>query len=437
MTATDLFIHPFCFPELEAMLEQTGEQEILPGIWLLEGNMGLDFFLAPPSSNIFLLRDNDLAVVFDTGLHPYYRPKVLSILEKWRKDGAKTLVLLNSQGHWDHVLNNEVVLSAGYDQVRFLLPEPEVPVIESIQHWLGDLSKLESFYDPYTNWAGLLVNFEQYARTREGYDRPEYAPVWAAIKGLGDNPDHKSFRAAIRLLSDRVLMRDVRSLVEQAEVLPLAGRERRRYGDAEVMGWPVGRFFLIHDGSHSPGHICLYDPQNRLVLAGDVTIEINPAFFDTSMTRLISAAGALKRMSEQGFVELVGDSHRNPEAFGNLMLLLGVEPLHATELNDVIRGREDCAAFFRTFEDYYVALRDAVLEALIRLGRADLLELVAELSGSSDRFVRFKMALPFPSRPEVLVARILDEEGCGRVIEGGRTLFLPSVPWRFQSGKEV
>jgi glyoxylase-like metal-dependent hydrolase (beta-lactamase superfamily II) len=437
MKTTDLFVHPFCFPELEATLQQTKEKEILPDVWLLEGNLGVDFFLAPPSSNIFLLRDGDLAVVFDTGLHPYYRPKVLKVLEKWRRDGAKTLVLLDSQGHWDHALNNELVLSAGYDQVRFLLPEPEVPVIESIHHWLGDFTKLENYYDPYPGWTGLLTQFEQYARTREGYDRPEYAPAWAAIHDLARHPGRKSFRGAIKLLAERVLMRDFRSLAEQAEILPLAGRERRRFGDVEVLGWAVGRFFLIHDGSHSPGHICLYDPKHRLVLSGDVTIEINPAFFDSSMAKLIQAAGLLKRMAEQGLIEMVGDAHRNPEGFGFLMQFVGVEPLHPTELADVIRGSADCTAFFRTFENYYVALRDEVCLTLRDLGRADLPQLTAALSQSSNHYVHFKMALPFPSRPELLVARILDEEGCPAVVENGRKLFSLPAAWSFASGQEV
>ncbi|MEW6264244.1 MAG: MBL fold metallo-hydrolase [Thermodesulfobacteriota bacterium] len=431
MKSDPSFAHPFCFPELKAALERTREKEILPDVWLLEGNLGLSFFLAPPSSNIYLLRDRDLVVLLDTGLHPYYRPKILNVLERWRRDGARTLVLLVSQGHWDHALNNEVVLAAGYDQVRFLLPEPEVPVIESMHHWLADLTKLETFFDPYPQWTELLTQFEQYARTRAGYTEPEYAEVWTAIKGMAERPDRKAFRSAIKLLGERILFRRFRSLAEQAEILPLSGRERRRFGDVEVLGWSVGRFFIIHDASHSPGHLCLYDPKNKLIISGDVTIEINPAFFDTSMERLTQASGNLRRMAEQGFIEIAADAHRNPTAFQELVGFLGIDPLHPTELSDVCRGREECAAFFRIFEDYYREMRDETLAAWERLGQASLPEILAELAKSPSRFVKFKLALPFPSRPEVLVARILDENGYIRRSVDDRLVFSPPEKWRY------
>ena len=431
MADTTMFAHPFCFPELKDMMERSRTQEIAPDVWLIQGNLGLSFFLAPPSSNVYILRDDDLVVMVDTGMHPFYRPVFLEILERFRMDGAKTLVLLVTQGHWDHAMNNPVILDAGYDRTRFLLPAPEVPVIESIHHWLGDFRALEGFFNPYESWAELLIQFEQYAQTREGYDDPHYQDAWKSIQALTDSPGSREFRSAVKLLGERVLFRNFRSLAEQAEVLSLDGREARRFGEVEVRGWQVGRFFIIHDGSHSPGHISLYDPRHRLLLTGDVTIEINPAFFDTSMNRLIKAARDFRQMAEGGFVEMVADAHRHSGAFQDVMQILGVEAMHPGQLMDVVRGAHDCTGFLGMFEDYYVALKEETLAAHARLGEATVPDIVDALRQSGRPFVRSKMSFPFPSRPELLVARVLDENGATRRTDGERILFSPPKPWQF------
>ncbi len=101
----------------------------------------------------------------DSGMHPYYRPKILNILKKLKDKGAKTLVLMVTQGHWDHAMNNDVILEAGYEDVRFLLPEPEAETLQSTQHWIGDMRKLEEYIDsPYEGWIELIKQFEEYAR---------------------------------------------------------------------------------------------------------------------------------------------------------------------------------------------------------------------------------------------------------------------------------
>ncbi len=420
------FLTPFSYPELAGMLEATQEREIAPDVWQFDGNLGLDFFLAAPSSNFYILRDGDIVVLFDTGMHPYYRRKILDKLAYYKEQGAKTLVLLNSQGHWDHCMQNSVVLEAGYDEVRFLLPEPEVPVIDSIGHWLNDFRRLAEFYSAPAEWLDLLVGFETQARNSELYG--QYEDVWQTIKQAQAEPTEPNVYAAIKRLCERVLFSNFRSLAEIAEVLPLDSRERRTYGSVEVEGWQVGRFFVIHDASHSPGHLCLYDPLNKLILSGDVTIEINPAFGDTNWKRLIKAARAFRIMSQEGFIELATDSHRNEDGFKLIIAFTGMEPLDETELMGVMRGSDQCASFFGAFENYYVNLRDEVLTIHRRLGECTMEDILAELRKSDNRYVKFKMALPFPSRPEVLVYRVLKEYGYSlREVDGKKLLSPPRL----------
>lgn len=424
-------LHPFCIPDMEKEFSRSRVQEIAPDVWQIEGCIGLSFFLSPPSSNVYILADGEMLFMLDSGIHPFYRSRILEVLRRYRRKGAKTLVLMDTQGHWDHTLNNDVILEAGFDRVRFLLPEPEVPIIETPTHWLSDFRNLEFYCDPYRDWTPLLREIEQFARSFPTYHDEAYQDVWRSILALGNDPNGPAFRCAIRLFLDRIVLPGKRTLAEYADVLTLEGREERRFGDTAFHGWQVGRFFIIHDGSHSPGHVCLYDPLNRLALTGDVTVEINPPFYDSSFEKCIHTAAGLRRMAEQGFIALASDSHRSKTWFPNVIQGMEIEPLHPAELEDVVRSQDECVGFFRAFENFYGDLRDETLAAFTRLGEATIPEIVAELFKSDTKAVKFKKALPFPSRPEVLVVDILKDNGFTRRVDGDRILFSPPKRWRF------
>jgi glyoxylase-like metal-dependent hydrolase (beta-lactamase superfamily II) len=423
-------VHPFAIPGLDNDYARSAVKEIAPDVWMVEGVVGFSFFLSPPSSNVFILRDGDMVFMLDSGLQPFYRQRILDVLRQFKAKGAKTLVLMDSQGHWDHSLNNDVVLEAGYDQVRFLLPEPEVPVIESLTHWLGDFRAMEYYSDPYGKWIPLIAEIENFARTFPAYEEPQYQDVWRSILALKDEKTPAAFRMALRFLFERVIGPGKRSLSECAEILSLDSREFRRYGDSEFYGWQVGRFFIIHDGSHSPGHVCLYDPQNRLLLTGDVTVEINPPFFDCSFDKCVSTNRAFRRMAEQGYVALASDAHRSKEWFPKLIEGLGVDPLTPLQLTDCMRGQEECIGFFGAFEKFFAEMRDEVLAAHERIGEATIEEIVQEFFKSETKSVKFKKAFIFPSRPELLVMTVLREHGFKRRVDGDRILFTPPEKWR-------
>ena len=427
MERSKMFLHPFCFPELERFLLRTEVTEVTPDARLLEGNVGLDFFLAPPSSNICILRDEDLVMVIDSGLHPYYRKKILDVLEEFRRDGARRLVLVVTQGHWDHALNNDVILEAGYEEVNFLLPEPEIRVIESIPHWLADFRSQSFCYEPdWQTWSGLLGQFEEYARQFDEYREERLKAVWAAIDEARRQPNGQTTKVAVKLLGERVLLRNYRSMADFADILPLEGREIWRFGDVELTGWRVGRFYIIHDGAHSPGHICVYDPKYKMIVAGDVTIEVNPAFSDSAMRPLIRIARDFRIMAQQGFIELAVDSHRNRKSFTEIVDLTGLEVLHPLQLADLARGQDECAAFFRVYEDYYQDMMDEALASHARLGEATVSDILEEMRKSENRNVRFKLGMPFPSRPELVVYSALKEYGySSRRVVGDRILFAP------------
>jgi len=136
-------------------------------------------------------------------------------------------------------------------------------------------------------------------------------------------------------------------------------------------------------------------------------------------------------MAEQGFIALASDAHRSKAFFKDAMSMLNIEVLNPIELEDCARGEDECIEFFSTFEKFYSGLKRDVLETHARLGEATIKEIVEELFKLDTPEVKFKKSFPFPSRPNVLVTRILDEAGYNKRVSGDKMLFSPKETWRF------
>ena len=363
--------------------------KIATDVWEIEGYLSNNFFLKPPTCNIYVLRDEDMVLLLDTGTYPYYRNIILKILEKFRKEGAKELVLLQGHGHFDHVANNDVIYETKYEKIRFLLPKIELSTIDLSYHWTHDFYDREAYYDPY-----------------------DLVPL--KITGVLKISNRFSRRLA-RFVLDKLIkfyFRGIKTMTEKAELLTNENQIKKTYGDVEFFGWEIGRFFAIHDGTHTPGHISLYDPKNKLFLTGDATVEINPAFFNSNLNNCIEMMGKFRSFAEQGFVEIANDSHRSAIWAKELSEKYKYKPLDPIQLVDIARGKEECVRFFHTYERYFIAIKQVVLKILKKLGSATVSDIVEQIKYSNHPAVKMKVALKFPnipSRLDVLVACVLKE----------------------------
>ncbi|MBN1613252.1 MAG: hypothetical protein JW950_02175 [Deltaproteobacteria bacterium] len=427
---SNLLCNPFCNPDMLQRLEKTFVREIAPDIWMIEGFCTTMFFLEPPSGNIFVMRDGDMVLLMDTGHHPFYRPRILDVLKKFVKEGAKELVLVMSHGHWDHGKNNDVVYQAGYEKVRFLLPENEFATLNIQKHMTGDMQKAMAFYDPCESMPEAFRNLIQWAKNFPEFNEPLYQDTWSKIQSLPEKYDQqKTFEAFTSLLTN-VLCPDLSTyIIDKAEPLPLNKRVKRKYGNTVVQGWPVGRFFLIHDASQSPGHICIYDPLNKFIITGDATLEINPPFTDTDLGNCINICRACLNMAEEGYIAMATDSHRTPQ-WAHTLDLWGIQPMAPVELVDVARGNDECVAHFRMWLEYYCALWDETVRAHAALGEATVVEILDQLKKSTNKYVLFKLSFKPPAvpiRPENLIVNVLAETGAERQALNDRILFKPAI----------
>ena len=166
------------------------------------------------------------------------------------------------------------------------------------------------------------------------------------------------------------LFRGMETMVGSAKILPNASRVTRKFGDVEFQGWEVGRFFAVHDETHSPGHLSFYDPEHKAFLTGDATLEINPAFFNSSLNNCIAMMKKFQRFRGAG-VRATGyrcpsqPDLVQPPARGERGRT--VDPLQCA---DTFEGSEACAGFYSFFESYYRWLGGGVLAILQRRGEA-------------------------------------------------------------------
>ncbi|MFO7559071.1 MAG: MBL fold metallo-hydrolase [Desulfobacterales bacterium] len=389
------------FPTKE--INESKVMEIADDIWMIEGYVSDSFIFKPPSSNCFILRDNDMVLLIDTGTYPHYREKLLKILEKYRKTGAKKLVLMLTQGHFDHVCNNDIILEAGYDEVRFFLPEDEVDTFDLYNHWTGEYREVMDYYNPYREMT------------------------FAFPTAMVNMASRVSMNFTQRMVDRSIasLFRGIRTMSESVEILSNTGRVTVKFGDVEFIGWEIGRFFAIHDATHSPGHLSFYDPKHKVFITGDATLEINPPFFNSSLNNCISMMKKFKRFAELGYVKTATDSHRSIMNATRLMEAAGREPLHRLQVVNTIEG-SDCAQFYAFFEEYYTVLRNEVLAALKRRRNATVHQIIQELKASKEPYMQFKVFIRFPklpSRLEILVANVLKEQNIPRRREGNKIIF--------------
>lgn len=429
MSKSAPLINPFVDVTILEELQKTRVMELAPDVWELEGYSSPLYFAKPPSCNIFIMRDRDMVLMVDSGEHGFYRDRILNILEKFASEGAEELVLTLSHGHHDHGHNNDVIYEAGYKKIRFLLSEPELHVLDIPNYIMGEEKKLSEYYDPYYGRQGALQGIRDFAKHFSEYTDPRYQHAWGIIDALPSEYDQEKNRTAWETVLREVIFSDLSSYCrDKAEPLPLAAREKRVYGDVEVLGWPIGRFFLIHDGSQTPGHISIYDPKYKLMITGDATLELNPVLFDSNLDSCIDICEKCLRMAEQGYIELATDGHRTSQWWGGTLQVWGLEPLDPVVLIDAARGKDACVAFYRFWVDYYATIKEEILMAHHRIGEATVQEILDELGKSDNRYVKFKLAMAMPkvpAYPGLCVARVLAESGASRHVKGDRILFSP------------
>ncbi|MBN1613100.1 MAG: MBL fold metallo-hydrolase [Deltaproteobacteria bacterium] len=400
-------------------------RQMAPDFWWIEGWFPNVFFGQHVCSNAYLVKDDRNLVLIDNGRGPVMMEKLVSLIDAYAGQVDRLYMTL-TQAHLDHAGNNEILDEHAIGETHFVLNERERPVLEFALDWVADFKAREPYYD----W------------------REDLSPILPLIPAIG-----KHSRELADMAVQNIVAMAYGGLVSKREqVEPLRMDECRdfTFGSVTVKGWPLGRLVLIPDCAHSPGHVSIYDPEFKIMIAGDVTIEINPVLMYSSVNGLIRYNGFYKTMAEEGYIEMAGDGHRSQSNWGQEVLARFPDDLRdKVREGDYIVGRDNCIRFFELFERFHRDQRDAVIAAHRNLGPAKVSDIAEAVRNRDEWGIRFMRAthsclaaFPYPWRH--LVCGILLEQGCrSAAADDGYPRFEPAetvtdeprdtVPWRQDS----
>lgn len=376
---------------------------LFPYVWRIEGFLSENFWGSAPSSTTYVLRDEDKVYIIDPGTLPYYKKKMLDLVSMYEKKGVKEVIMLVTQGHFDHAINCDVVKETGLPW-KFYLPEEEIATTRSmINDIMNDYDELEKWEDVFaTEFPGNPL-FE-----------------------MTEKKSHRLTKNMLRTIMEETVGHDDNHMVDEATILRPGLRIAKQYGSVTLTGWNIGRFFISFDGSHSRGHICLYDPKYKIIFSGDTTIEINPPFLYSSMDKLIDITDKYKTMAHEGYIAYVMDAHRSHD-MNKVFETMGISAnKYETEMYTWTSG--DSEAFFDFFCNYYKEMKKEILAAHHRIGRATIGEIVKELLKSENKYIKFKASLKWPelpSRLDAAVAVVLRDGGAVPVEADGKIVIDP------------
>jgi len=216
--------------------------EIAPGTWLIPGATPAN---AQPDGNSVVIQSNDTLIVFDTGRHAAHTQQIVDFA---KSRAAPIGAIINSHWHLDHVGGNGMLRS------QFM----NVRVYASA-----------AYEDALT---GFLARYR--------------GQLEQAIAESDDAAARDSMRAEIGLIDSRWAM-------EPTYVVGTTGRRTI-----------VGRDLELHlePNAVTAGDVWVYDPQSRVLLAGDL-VTLPAPFLDTACPKRWRSA--LVHLETTRFITLV------------------------------------------------------------------------------------------------------------------------------------
>jgi len=406
-------------------------EEMAPDFWWIEGYFPDVFFGQPVCSNSYLIKDGRDLVLIDNGKSGIMQEKILGLVNLYAGQVDRFYITL-TQAHLDHAGNNEVINEHKIGESHFILNEREIPVLEFTDDWLSDLQARGQYYDWHEDLSTIL-------------------PVVVEIARLAPDLADQVIQSVLSIAYP-----PLESMKHKVEPLRMDDLQSFTFGTVTLQGWPLGRLVIIADCAHSPGHVSVYDPENKIMLCGDVTIEINPVLLYSSVNGLIRYNSLFRQMAEEGHIEMVGDGHRSKSNWGKVLAKFPEELRDKVAEGDFVVGRDNCVRFFERFEGLHRGQRQAVIETHQHLGTVSIPEIADALLGRTDKATNFMKAMhsalasfSYPWRQ--LCLNVALEQHCKKIDrEGENPLFEPpdlvideprvDVPWRGlvdQAGQET
>ena len=379
-------------------------QRVTEDLFMFQGWIGSDFqgtetFLS--HCNTYLLRDENTLILYDTSALGDIRNEMLKIIKKY-EDSCNKFYLIIGHADPDHIGNNDMIDDVKIREKHFLIHEAGLPRLNVVEDQENLIKEMMEFYDVFGTFPMFIMRFLS-----------KISP--GVIFYLRRKMMERAWRAT-------------KTMQEIAEPLRDPEKEKITIGNMDLQGWRLGNIYIIHDGAHVPEHLCLYDTKRRVLLVGDLTGEYNP-MFNSETNRLIEYCDIFARMAEEGYIEIVGDGHRNRDAYEQVFEKYDVIPFTQFQTSEYIQGGDAIIEFFRGFLNYYKEIRDTILDVHKNLRSATIEEIVAELGKSDSQAIQMKLKLEFSrflSWIRMSVTSVLKEAGAKKRKIGKKMYFEPT-----------
>lgn len=358
-------------------------------------------YIMPFTTNAFVIRDGKTVFVIDTGAGAKMKELLISAVEELR-EGADSLVLINTRCHVNRVTNNEYIMNIeGFKNKTHLMHENAKPMLDPYSFYQKLYRDLDKYYDvfeaPPPPWKFLtkLLSFgsrEKHFKTYVNKKINKYEPVRMSpgtIQYLKDSD-------AINISFETCMVDEVNMACDGVSI---------NLGPMQVKGWKVDEAIILQSGGHSLDSIMVYFPAKKLLLAGDLTFEIFPMFLKfSSAERTMEMLGTVQDLVREGLIQIMADSTHYEIYKG------------ATKILDFLHGIWEC---HENFEQALFSILEEgdTIKSIYRKLRKQRYENPA---------VDFHIDNQFPKTPVYLKSQIcslLLEKGCHVEGEGSQAVF--------------
>ncbi len=284
--------------------------EIAPDVLVCQGENPDNNFFRPVVSNAFVIRQGGNLYVIDTGATKKFREGLIEAVNRL-KEGAENLYIIITHAHVDHFSNNDIFNE--FDDFK----EKKIFV-----HEAGKLG-----FDPYEHFLNLFKQVDTYYDIFEGPP-----PPWRMLtRVMGMFDREKALKKFIKRTLGKyepinTLPKDVTFLEDEDQEIidlgPVTVEDLEMTGSAvsielgsmKIHGWRIGQAIVINDGAHSSGHLLVYFPDLKLIVTGDLTLELFPTWPESSEKKVKEFINWVIELTGEGLVDIMVDSHHK-EAF--------------------------------------------------------------------------------------------------------------------------
>ncbi len=360
-------------------------------LWMIEGKRPRrNILFEPDVANAGVYRSQDDLYIFDTGAtHAFADSMKEAIDEALALGPVRTVYLMNSHAHIDHVGNNDLL---------------QYPPAKRRFHYL-DYPGILDLHNQKDYFRRQFKEISEYFDFADGPKLP-----WGIIMRTLKLTRIFGKDLQFKIVLDSTLRNFAPLNLSLDTVMPFPEELGRafNYCDTTWIGWNLNdEVHALRARGHSPDEVIFYIPRMKALLAADESLEQFVCWPESKRSRSIEINQKCRQMALDGFVEVFFDSHHHE-------LLYGAESI-VTFFDHLLQGDEAFANLLFEIVEKKPGLNVHQIWRRVYRHR-------------KDPFIKERCELEFPAMPGFLktfITCLLLESGARTEGKRGKKRFYP------------